>query len=105
MSRIALGSRQQYNVTMRLPVKKTAQDRLTDRQWERLVYGFAASVLQQGLDNGVHADPNAEINEWLPSGFDPIDLDNRRARAFYEEFGERLGKIVSDFEEEAAKRD
>ncbi len=79
---------------------------LTDRQWERLVYGFAASVLQQGIDNGVHSDAEGELGEWLPSGFDPhLDLNEDDLRTFNEEFGTRLGKIVSDLEEEAAKRD
>lgn len=81
-------------------------DLLTDRQWERLTYGFAASIVQQAIDNGVHSDPNGEIHEWLPSGFDPeLDLSEDDHRKFHEEFGVRLGKIVSDLEEESAKRD
>lgn len=79
---------------------------LSDRQWERLAYGFAASLVQQGIDEGAHSDAEGELGEWLPSEFDPhLDLDEEELRAFNEEFGKRLGKIVSDLEEESAKRD
>lgn len=79
---------------------------LSDRQWERLAYGFAASVLQQGIDNGAHGDAEGDLGEWLPDNFDPhLDLSEDDLRIFNEEFGVRLGKIVSDLEEESAKRD
>lgn len=80
---------------------------LDDRQWERLAYGTIVALVHQALDNGDL--PAIDNTEFMPSdwhGILPWDIsDEMGANQFYDELQKRIEKVMSDLEEEAAKRD
>lgn len=78
-------------------------DEMTDTQWERLAYGTVLSAVNQVIDNG---ELNSiDVSEYMPSGWHgliPWAMDDDE---FYKELKVRVEKILSNIEEEAAKRD
>jgi hypothetical protein len=75
---------------------------LTETQWERVAYGSVLAIVNQVLDNG-ELD-TVDIVEYLPHAFD-TELYGGTAEKFYTELKARVEKVLSDIEEEAAKRD
>jgi len=76
---------------------------LTDTQWERLAYGTVLAIVNQVLDNG-ELD-GVDNSEYMPSEWHsmiPWAIDDDE---YYKELKARVEKVLSDIEEEAAKRD
>ena len=73
---------------------------LTDRQWEHVAYSTVVDLIGQALDSDGLDMVNFE--DYLPPG---VLVSDENEQQFMDTVREKIGKVLSDLEEEAAKRD